>query len=1142
MRNLTLILLTIIFGTFCNFAQDDQNKYVPHDFSKIPPSPEVASLMKYIDFPVSYFTGQPDINIPIYTLTEGELTIPISISYHGGGIKVNEHPGIIGMGWTLIAGGSVSRTVYGLPDEMYSNIGTVNELRGIFRLNNKDKTLRNLVINRNSLYNPGLAKSDALIENGRYCDDYDGGKVDMANDMLNFNAMGMSGTFIMNETDRSITLSTSSPIKISTNFNGPLPAYPDTFTITDNMNIRYIFGEKEKTRYEYSYFSGGQSVSDSLQYTSAWHLTQITNLYHDNVYFNYSESRFKSLDNGPYNFYAYARDRGGLPDISVKTGSTVYYYPKSLTSIEGKSVIIRFHYDANYDMLESITVHRNDANNTIIKEFEFIHEMKTLGVKTKTFLSQINELASGKRITLYKFNYFEGSTLGKEYSYAQDHWGYYNGKVNKTLMCEFGNEMGLASTNREVNLNCTKIGSLSSIIYPTGGTTSFDWELNDYSHIKDMLIPPVTGTDSIFSKYTLSGISQCENLQTPLFTPPNDYMTYIHIDMSRYIKILMDGGSGMSTWDEYYRYHIEPSTWDPNIPQVQIIKKNSNGTESIVERFFIDKKTSDKGTHITFVETGSKYYVKLLNPRNFTNVDPKHINGYFGNGSEAHCYETGYVPIDIKSIKRTDLGHIKKWGGLRIKSITSDSNNDQICKKYEYKTNLSGKGYSSGVVQMEPDYDYETIKGKVVVNLPASGVELKVLSFKCSTSNGLYSTPLGGAKVEYPEVWEYYSGNNMENIKIGYIYTSLMYFPDILDVLFETYIPGGSRMMTSYAHQRGVLSQKLFYRSNNTLYKNIYYYYNIFEGISPLFTGQFSQIADFTRVSTDPPIASDYTVSRYRLIPYNKLLSSEITADYDSYGDEIYTDSIEYTYFSNGYSNSPNHSLVRSIRRKNSHGEFVTTYYSYYQPSGSSHIDLKETEVTVINGKIVSAKRMEYDMHLHRIRKVYSIAANTPVLATYQLGSGYSACTALLNAINIPEYQYEYDGRGNLVQISYNGEILASYLWGYNGMYPILEAKGVGISELLSNLSSLGISSSETLSDMTDDTRISNLLNQLRTKFPGKDLITMTYHWLIGVSTATDSRGVTTHFTFDDFGRLKDVKDYNGYFIRKYDYHYAGQQ
>ena len=109
-------------------------------------------------------------------------------------------------------------------------------------------------------------------------------------------------------------------------------------------------------------------------------------------------------------------------------------------------------------------------------------------------------------------------------------------------------------------------------------------------------------------------------------------------------------------------------------------------------------------------------------------------------------------------------------------------------------------------------------------------------------------------------------------------------------------------------------------------------------------------------------------------------------------------------------------------------------------------------------------------------------------------------------------------------------------------MYPILEAKGVGISELLSNLSSLGISSSEILSDMTDDTRISNLLNQLRTKFPGKDLITMTYHWLIGVSTATDSRGVTTHFTFDDFGRLKDVKDYNGYFIRKYDYHYAGQQ
>lgn len=35
--------------------------YATKKYSIIPPAPEVASLMKYIDVPVSHFTGQPQI-------------------------------------------------------------------------------------------------------------------------------------------------------------------------------------------------------------------------------------------------------------------------------------------------------------------------------------------------------------------------------------------------------------------------------------------------------------------------------------------------------------------------------------------------------------------------------------------------------------------------------------------------------------------------------------------------------------------------------------------------------------------------------------------------------------------------------------------------------------------------------------------------------------------------------------------------------------------------------------------------------------------------------------------------------------------------------------------------------------------------
>lgn len=1153
MRNFTLFLTSVIFGTLLCVAQENNedilNQYVPHDYSVIPPSPEVASLMKYIDFPVSYFTGQPDITIPIYTLTEGDLTVPISISYHGGGIKVNEHPGIIGMGWTLIAGGSVSRTVYGLPDEMHTKIGTDMGIRGIFNLNSSDKTLRNIIINRNAHYDPEIPVSRQVKEIGDYCHDYDEGKVDMANDMLNFSVMGMSGTFIMDENTRNITLSSGSPVKISSNFNSSLIRYyPDTFFVTDNNYVKYSFGEKEKTRYEYSYFSGGQSVSDSLQYTSAWHLHQITNIYNDKVSFKYSEGRFKRLNNGPYHYYAYLRERESFPDQSTKTASIVYYYPKSLVSIEGKSAVVKFHYDPLFEVLEKITVHRKDAQNTVIKQFEFTHITKKMGLQDKRFLSQIDEVTPDKRITLYKFSYFGGSTLGKEYTYAQDHWGYYNGVVNESLLCEFGNEIGLVTMmakSREADLNSTRIGSLSSVTYPTGGKTYFEWELNDYSNILGYKIPQVETTDTIKRSFRLCGLAPHQNLSTGTFDVPTKNSTTIYIDMSKYVKALMDGveqNMWSQPWlDKYNADHTSEFNQDPDMPQVHIMKMEPNGTETIVKRYFFDRKTSDMGINILSPIPG-RYYFKLLNPRNFEGVPANTINYYFGEGSYGYQNERGYVPITVKTSVKVPPSPMKKWGGLRIKSITSYSNNDQICKKYEYKSVENEKVYSSGVIQMEPDYDYEAVKGKVKVYLPASHFEIKVLSFKCSTSNGLYSTPLGGAKVEYPEVWEYYSGNNMENIKIKYNYSSLSSYPDVSNTLFESYMPGGARMMTSYAHQRGILTQKSFYKSNNTIYKSISYNYNILEGTSPLFTGQFTQIADFRAISVDS-VESNYTVSRYRLIPYNKLLGSEITTDYDIYGDEIYSDSIEYSYFRVQYSDRPDHSLVRSRSHRNALGEIVTTYYTYYKPSGGTiYTDLKETEVTVINNKIISAKRMQYDMHLHRLLKVYSMPVNSSVKASYNLGSDYSAPQALLDAINIPEYQYLYDGRGNLVQIAYNGEILASYLWGYNGMYPILEAKGVGIYELSQALTSLGVSSTEQLSDTTDDSAISSLLSQLRTKFPGKDLITMTYHWLIGVSTATDSRGVTTHFSFDDFGRLKDVKDYNGYFIRKYEYHYAGTQ
>ena len=80
-------------------------------------SPEVASLGKFGNIPVSYATGVPSITIPIYDINIAGIKLPISLDYHGGGIKVGETSSSVGIGWSLNGIGLVSRQIVGLPDE-----------------------------------------------------------------------------------------------------------------------------------------------------------------------------------------------------------------------------------------------------------------------------------------------------------------------------------------------------------------------------------------------------------------------------------------------------------------------------------------------------------------------------------------------------------------------------------------------------------------------------------------------------------------------------------------------------------------------------------------------------------------------------------------------------------------------------------------------------------------------------------------------------------------------------------------------------------------------------------------------------------------------------------------------------------------
>lgn len=109
MINKIIILLLGVCLTLLSSTSKGQS-YKSNIDNLNPVSPTAYQFLKYDQMPVSEYTGIPDISIPLYEISEDDIKVPLGLSYHTVGIRVNQDASWVGLGWDLQVG-SIVQTI-----------------------------------------------------------------------------------------------------------------------------------------------------------------------------------------------------------------------------------------------------------------------------------------------------------------------------------------------------------------------------------------------------------------------------------------------------------------------------------------------------------------------------------------------------------------------------------------------------------------------------------------------------------------------------------------------------------------------------------------------------------------------------------------------------------------------------------------------------------------------------------------------------------------------------------------------------------------------------------------------------------------------------------------------------------------------
>lgn len=507
MKKITFIVIILLIVAFKSYAQQPPEQPSIQIPNILPPSPTAAAFARYGDIPVDISTGVPDIEIPLYTVTSRTLSVPLVLSYHASGIKVNDISTPVGLGWVLKGMGVVSRTILDRADEETTRLGTLMGGKATYISKANYDSALNTMTNYSTNYNVGYA----LYNDMKYHDK----QADRFNYQL---PNGKCGVFRYDFTTHDFSpqhciVAPYSPLIIVWNNGGA--------NIKDENGINYYFskgyGTEQVLNPSSNYYNEASGSGEPL---TSWYLTSMSTADgSDEIDYEYADE----TNNDTIAYYTQsvswglvALDQVGhlIPQnptniVDGGQANLVATHDPMLTKITTATTIVTFQYIKdrkdwiNNSRLVSIKIY-DKLNNNLIKEIDlnnndYFGHTETVGsprlkLNSVTIRGEDTSLAE-----TYSFGYnggalppyinrtnFPGHNISSIANFSQDYWGYYNGATNAGLIpveyysnyWAYGTYPGRFGGNRRPDPLYGSTCMLNSITYPTGGTTNFTFESN----------------------------------------------------------------------------------------------------------------------------------------------------------------------------------------------------------------------------------------------------------------------------------------------------------------------------------------------------------------------------------------------------------------------------------------------------------------------------------------------------------------------------------------------------------------------------------------------------------------------------------------------------------------------------------------